>query len=123
MLARRRFLQFSGAAVASSLLAPALARAVSPSSGISAANAAIAGAADFAALEQRYGELRQPVLLIWGDHDPTIPIEIGERIASVLPCRRFVRLFTLHRPHQTLPDTVTAEMQRFLSGGIKGCRE
>lgn len=78
---------------------------------------------DFAALEQRYGELRQPVLLIWGDHDPTIPIEIGERIASVLPCRRFVRLFTLHRPHQTLPDTVTAEMQRFLSGGIKGCRE
>ncbi|AVO31657.1 L2 family extended-spectrum class A beta-lactamase [Stenotrophomonas maltophilia] len=55
MLARRRFLQFSGAAVASSLLAPALARAVAPSSGTPAANAAIAGAADFAALEKASG--------------------------------------------------------------------
>lgn len=72
---------------------------------------------DFAALEQRYGKLRQPVLLIWGDHDPTIPLEIGERIAAVLPCRRFVRLFTLHRPHQTLPDTVAREMRRFLASG------
>ena len=55
MLARRRFLQFSGAAVASSLLAPALAQPVSASSGIPAANAAIAGAADFAALEKASG--------------------------------------------------------------------
>lgn len=78
---------------------------------------------DFAALEHRYGDLHQPVLLIWGDHDPTIPIEIGQRIAAVLPCRRFVRLFTLHRPHQTLPDTVAAEMRRFLADGIKDCRE
>lgn len=78
---------------------------------------------DFAALEHRYGELRQPVLLIWGDHDPTIPLEIGQRIAGVLPCRRFVRLFTLHRPHQTLPDTVAAEMRKFLAGGLKDCRE
>ncbi|KAG1302493.1 hypothetical protein G6F63_016738 [Rhizopus arrhizus] len=55
MLARRRFLQFSGAAVASSLLAPALARDVVPASGTSAASAAIAGAADFAALEKASG--------------------------------------------------------------------
>jgi pimeloyl-ACP methyl ester carboxylesterase len=77
---------------------------------------------DFAALEQRFGDLKQPVLLIWGDHDPTIPMEIGQRIAAVLPCRRLVRLFTLHRPHQTLPDTVAAEMRRFLEGGAKGCQ-
>jgi pyruvate dehydrogenase E2 component (dihydrolipoamide acetyltransferase) len=69
---------------------------------------------DFAALDHRFGELKQPVLLIWGRQDPTIPIGIGERIAAVLPCRRFVRLFTLHRPHQTLPDTVAAEMAAFL---------
>lgn len=76
---------------------------------------------DFAALESRYADLRQPVLLIWGDHDPTIPIEIGQRIAAVLPCRRFVRLFTLHRPHQTLPDTVAAEMRHFLEGSAARC--
>ncbi|KAA8999088.1 L2 family class A beta-lactamase [Stenotrophomonas cyclobalanopsidis] len=52
MHARRRFLQFSGAALASSLLAPALARAAGPAR---AAPAAIASAADFAALEKASG--------------------------------------------------------------------
>lgn len=70
---------------------------------------------DFAAFADRFGEVRQPVLLIWGRHDPTIPIEIGERIAGALPCRRFVSLRTLHRPHQTVPDTVAQEMAAFLA--------
>ncbi|AWH38221.1 L2 family class A beta-lactamase [Stenotrophomonas sp. ZAC14D1_NAIMI4_6] len=52
MHARRRFLQFSGAALASSLLAPALARAAAA---VPAAPAAIANAADFAALEKVSG--------------------------------------------------------------------
>ncbi len=52
MHARRRFLQFSGAALASSLLAPALARAAGPAPG---APSAIASAADFAALEKASG--------------------------------------------------------------------
>ena len=88
-----------------------------------AAAAAVVARFDFAALEHRFADLHQPVLLIWGDHDPTIPVEVGARIASVLPCRRFVRLFTLHRPHQTLPDTVAAEMRRFLAGGASRCGE
>lgn len=70
---------------------------------------------DFAALADRFREIRQPVLLIWGRQDPTIPFEVGERIAAQLPCRRFVPLATLHRPHQTLPDTVAAEMEAFLA--------
>lgn len=72
---------------------------------------------DFAALEHRFSQLHQPTLLIWGRQDPTIPLVIGDRIAAVLPCRRFVQLFTLHRPHQTLPDTVAAEMKAFLRSG------
>jgi pimeloyl-ACP methyl ester carboxylesterase len=74
---------------------------------------------DFAALAGRFTEIRQPVLLIWGQQDPTIPIAIGQRIAADLPCRRFVQLVTLHRPHQTLPDTVATEMLDFL--GNAGC--
>jgi len=70
---------------------------------------------DFSALTGRFAEIRQPVLLLWGRHDPTIPIEIGERIAAQLPCRRFVPLMTLHRPHQTVPDTVAREMAAFLA--------
>jgi len=69
---------------------------------------------DFAAIGSRFGQLRQPVLLIWGRQDPTIPVTVGDRIAGLLPCRRYVVLPALHRPHQTLPDTVTAEMKRFL---------
>lgn len=52
MHARRRFLQFSGAALASSLLAPALARAAAA---VPAVPAAIANAAGFAALEKASG--------------------------------------------------------------------
>jgi pimeloyl-ACP methyl ester carboxylesterase len=70
---------------------------------------------DFAALDGRFDSLRQPVLLLWGRQDPTIPFEIGEGIAAELPCRRFVAITTLHRPHQTQPDTVAAEMARFLA--------
>ncbi|HEY7683832.1 MAG TPA: alpha/beta fold hydrolase [Gemmatimonadales bacterium] len=69
---------------------------------------------DFAAIGDRYRDLHQPVLLIWGRQDPTIPFTIGERIATLLPCRRFVPLLALHRPHQTVPDTVAAEMRAFL---------
>lgn len=70
---------------------------------------------DFSGLQGQFGGIRQPVLLLWGRHDPTIPIEIGERIAAALPCRRFVRLTTLHRPQQTVPDTVVQEMLAFLA--------
>jgi pimeloyl-ACP methyl ester carboxylesterase len=69
---------------------------------------------DFTAVGDRFREIRQPVLLIWGRQDPTIPFDIGQRIAASLPCRRFVPLLALHRPHQTLPDTVATEMRTFL---------
>lgn len=55
MYARRRFLQFTGAALASSLLAPALARSATPAAVAPATPAAIVGAADFPALEKACG--------------------------------------------------------------------
>jgi pimeloyl-ACP methyl ester carboxylesterase len=74
----------------------------------------VLGHFDFAAVGTDFSAIRQPVLLIWGREDPTIPFEIGERIADQLPCRRFVPLLALHRPHQSLPDTVAAEIRVFL---------
>lgn len=71
---------------------------------------------DFEALKDSFALIRQPVLLIWGREDPTIPIAIGDSIAAELPCRRYVPLDgVLHRPHQTNPDTVLAEMESFLA--------
>lgn len=70
---------------------------------------------DFSALKDSFALIRQPVLLIWGRQDPTIPFEIGESLAVRLPCHRFVPLDNvLHRPHQTNPDTVLAEIHAFL---------
>jgi pimeloyl-ACP methyl ester carboxylesterase len=69
---------------------------------------------DFAAIGEHFHDVRQPVLLMWGRQDPTIPIEIGDRIAALLPCRRYVTLMALHRPHQTVADTVASEMTAFL---------
>jgi beta-lactamase class A len=52
MLARRRFLQFSGAAAASALAAPLLARTATATMAAAPSPAAFAAAADFAALEK-----------------------------------------------------------------------
>ncbi len=69
---------------------------------------------DFNALHDQFGAIRQPVLLIWGEYDHTIPLEIGQQIAAALPCRQFLELSTMHRPHQTLADTVATAMLAFL---------
>jgi pimeloyl-ACP methyl ester carboxylesterase len=87
-----------------------------PSSDSAAARAArrILEEFDFAALRGEFGSIRQPVLLIWGSLDQTIPLETGDSIAAKLPCRQYVVLNTMHRPHQTVADTVAATMLNFL---------
>jgi len=71
---------------------------------------------DFAALRHRFGELEQPTLLVWGRLDPTIPFSTGQAIAALVPCNRLVSLDrTLHRPHQTAPDSVFRSIIHFLA--------
>ncbi len=70
---------------------------------------------DFAGLRGRLGEIRQPVLLIWGKRDPTIPLEFGEEMARDLPCVTMLTVQrTLHRPHQTEPGLVASAIEEFL---------
>ncbi len=77
---------------------------------------------DFAALRSRWSALRQPVLLIWGSLDPTIPVSVGESLAVLIPCARLTVLpGALHRPHQSEPDTVVAVIERFLSRRPERC--
>jgi pimeloyl-ACP methyl ester carboxylesterase len=106
------------------LAEPADARDYEPSADSNTARAArrVLEEFDFAALQHRYADLKQPVLLIWGEQDPTIPLSIGQRIAGELPCRQFLPLVTLHRPHQTLPDTVAAAMEAFLKQPACGAK-
>lgn len=70
---------------------------------------------DFAALKDRFNQLEQPTLLIWGRLDPLIPIEIGRKIAEELPDVRFVEIGnSWHRPHVEQPERVTREILEFV---------
>lgn len=47
---------------------------------------------DHSDLGPRLGQLRMPVLLLWGDCDPISPVAVGQRLAKLLPraCLRVV---------------------------------
>lgn len=63
---------------------------------------------DFGALRESFGDLRQPVLLIWGRVDPVMPYGAAAQLDSVLPCSRLESLQALHRPQVERPDTVAS---------------
>jgi len=70
---------------------------------------------DFAALRNRFANVIQPTLVIWGERDPTIPLSIGDSIVRELPRGQLVIIKgALHRPQETHPDEVVAQIDRFL---------
>lgn len=71
---------------------------------------------DFTALKNRFREIRQPTLIIWGGLDPLIPLAVGRQIAAAIPNSRLVVLGnSWHRPHVEQPERVVEEIKRFLS--------
>jgi pimeloyl-ACP methyl ester carboxylesterase len=60
-------------------------------------------------LSARLGEIRAPVLLLWGDADPISPVAVGERLGELLPNSRLVVLrggthdLVLERVDEVLP--------------------
>ena len=70
---------------------------------------------DFTALQSRFGDIRQPTLLIWGERDPTVPYEFGLEIQRAIACSAMLPVErTLHRPHQTEPAIVAQAIEDFL---------
>lgn len=70
---------------------------------------------DFVALRDRFREIRQPTLLIWGGLDPVIPFAVGDTLAREIPCVRYAPMTrAFHRPHAETPDTVIAVIRSFL---------
>lgn len=43
---------------------------------------------DLEAWAARYGEVKVPALVLWGEHDPVIPVELGRKLAEALPRAR-----------------------------------
>lgn len=71
---------------------------------------------DFVALRDRFRELVQPTLLIWGGLDPVVPFSVGDTLSHLIPCVRFLPLpKAFHRPHAEIPDTVIRVVRSFLA--------
>ena len=70
---------------------------------------------DFVALRDRFAELTQPTLLIWGGLDPVVPFSVGDTLSRTIPCVSYLPLpKAFHRPQAEIPDTVIAAIRRFL---------
>jgi pimeloyl-ACP methyl ester carboxylesterase len=75
---------------------------------------------DFVGLRDRFRDIRQPTLLIWGGLDPVVPFAVGDTLARTIPCVQFVPLpRAFHRPQAEVPDTVVTVMRDFLK--TTGC--
>jgi pyruvate dehydrogenase E2 component (dihydrolipoamide acetyltransferase) len=54
----------------------------------------------FEGFRDRFGELTQPTLLLWGGLDPVVPFAVGDSLSRLIPCVRYVPFpNAFHRPH------------------------
>lgn len=70
---------------------------------------------DLEEVVRRYPEIDRPALLLWGRHDPIVPVEIGERLAADLPRARLEVMEECgHDPPEELPRASLEIVLEFL---------
>lgn len=88
-----------------------MAHAVGGAAGAAQARA-LAGRADISA---RLGELKMPVLVLWGEDDAIVPASAGRELADALPNARFHQLASCgHLPTLEKPAESAALFKNFL---------
>ena len=66
-------------------------------------------------VEARYGELRCPVQVLWGEEDAWIPIETGRAFAAMLPNARFIAVpGSGHLMQEDAPEAIVHALSEFL---------
>jgi len=64
----------------------------------------------------RYREIELPTLLLWGRHDPVVPLSVGEKLLSVLPRARLEALEECgHLVPEELPEDSLNVVLEFLA--------
>ncbi|QAT87399.1 alpha/beta fold family hydrolase [Corallococcus coralloides] len=63
---------------------------------------------------ERLGEVKVPVLLIWGERDETLPVSLADEAARHLPLARVLRVACGHSPQLEHPERVLPELKAFL---------
>jgi pimeloyl-ACP methyl ester carboxylesterase len=66
-------------------------------------------------LFRRVGELGKATLLIWGEHDPTVPVRYARTFQDMVPATEFHLInATGHIPHYEKPEEVNQILAEFL---------
>ena len=67
-------------------------------------------------IEAYYGNVKIPVLILWGRRDETFPVSMGYKLAAQIPGARLVVVDrSMHSPHQERPDFVAEQIFEFLA--------
>jgi pimeloyl-ACP methyl ester carboxylesterase len=67
--------------------------------------------------EPDLGQLEQPTLILWGEHDNLIPPEVGQKFAEVLPnAKLIVYPDAGHIPMEEVAERSAADVRAFLEG-------
>jgi len=74
-------------------------------------------------VRQQAASITAPTLVIWGRHDPVIPLRTGRRIATTIPGARLVVLDTGHVPHTTDPDSFAEHLVPFADAAFTVLRQ
>jgi pimeloyl-ACP methyl ester carboxylesterase len=61
-------------------------------------------------LRAQAGQITSPTVLIWGRHDPVLPLSAGETAHGLIPGSKLVVIESGHLPHTTNPAAVAAEV-------------
>jgi pimeloyl-ACP methyl ester carboxylesterase len=64
-------------------------------------------------LRRQASSITAPTLVIWGRHDPVIPLRVGRRIAGTIPGARLLVLDSGHVPHTSDPQRFAAQLIAF----------
>ncbi|GMU09838.1 alpha/beta fold hydrolase [Corallococcus caeni] len=63
---------------------------------------------------ERLGEVKVPVLLVWGERDETLPVYMADAAARGFPRARVLRVDCGHSPQLEHPERVLPELKTFL---------
>ena len=68
-------------------------------------------------ISARLGELKMPVLVLWGEHDALVPLSVGRKLADAFPNAQFHQLANCgHLPTLEKPAESAAIFSAFLQG-------
>jgi len=71
-------------------------------------------------VQRRYGSIKKPVLLLWGEQDAVTPIQFGTRLVTQLPDAQLIRYPRCgHLPMVELAAATTRDLAAFLAKDVK----